>query len=338
MNSDPDTIRSFLFKLLEHFSPTVSSPSGRGADRDQSAPTSPPNVASEEAAASGSGYSQGQSSRFVGTDAESDIPLSELGEMPAVQDHFQAVLKRRLQAEIEQNPPLFPWESELQEYPIELTETPTPVWLTQLRSLSLPTQLPDEVLSELLTRCQAILQESLQPGVRLVRAVESLFPEQPQAVNQIADLMLTAATARSTELQDFRELQAAFPEGYAGANPQQQVTLAMLAARDILDALTLTLTPETPTCQRQWRTEQGMVTLAVSHEVGNPDTLLIQVALPAAGYVRLTETGAAATAASADTLTLRLPRPDPQHTYSLTVTLTAAADSPLAFAIAWRNA
>ncbi|NJR51387.1 MAG: hypothetical protein HC780_19205 [Leptolyngbyaceae cyanobacterium CSU_1_3] len=40
---------------------------------------------------------------------EEDMLLKP-GEIPAVQDRFHALLKRRLQFEIEQKPPLFPWE------------------------------------------------------------------------------------------------------------------------------------------------------------------------------------------------------------------------------------
>ncbi|TAF09903.1 MAG: PatU, partial [Nostocales cyanobacterium] len=41
----------------------------------------------------------------------------ELGEIPTVQERFQAVIKRRLQIEIQNHPPLFPWESQIVEYP-----------------------------------------------------------------------------------------------------------------------------------------------------------------------------------------------------------------------------
>src|SRR4051812_1174767 len=37
----------------------------------------------------------------------------QLGEIPTVQDRFQAVLKHRLQIQAQDHPPLFPWETEL---------------------------------------------------------------------------------------------------------------------------------------------------------------------------------------------------------------------------------
>ncbi len=41
----------------------------------------------------------------------------QLGEIPTVQDRFQAVLKHRLQIQSPNHPPLFPWETQLIDYP-----------------------------------------------------------------------------------------------------------------------------------------------------------------------------------------------------------------------------
>ncbi|MEL7144715.1 MAG: hypothetical protein AAGL08_21240, partial [Cyanobacteria bacterium J06573_11] len=45
------------------------------------------------------------------------------GEIHAVQERFQSLLKQRLLLEYENNPPLFPWESEVSEYPAEVGES-----------------------------------------------------------------------------------------------------------------------------------------------------------------------------------------------------------------------
>ena len=42
--------------------------------------------------------------------------LFKSGERPAVQDRFYSLIKHRLRAEIERNPPRFPWETEALEY------------------------------------------------------------------------------------------------------------------------------------------------------------------------------------------------------------------------------
>ncbi|NER00615.1 MAG: hypothetical protein F6K30_28630, partial [Cyanothece sp. SIO2G6] len=90
----------------------------------------------------------------------------ELGEMSAVQDRFYAVLKRRLQTEIEQNPPLFPWESEVLEYETEAIATPlVPVsaWMQRIRA-RLPVPMSEQVLATLFSQCQSIVHRSQQQG------------------------------------------------------------------------------------------------------------------------------------------------------------------------------
>jgi hypothetical protein len=261
-------------------------------------------------------------------------PTSQLGDLPAVQDHFQAVLKRRLQIEISQNPPLFPWESGLEEYPAELAAAPLP-WLMQLRSLQLPTTLPEDILVGLLNRCQELMAESLQPGIQLVKAVENLFPDQPQAMNQIAGLVLANATVRSSTTQDVETLRAAFPEGYEGANPQQQVTLTMLAAKDILDTLTLTVSPNNPTVQREWLTTEGKITLSAQHQAGTPNQVKLEVDMPQAGQLSLPTIGQTVAQTRPGTLSLSLPDPTRNVAYPLEIHFNDFDAVPLRFSIKW---
>ena len=260
-------------------------------------------------------------------------PLPQLGDMPAVQSHFQTILKRRLQIEIEQTPPLFPWESELQEYPIDAPAIELPMWLAQLQSLRLPTPLPDDILVTLLERCQGLAQQALQPGLKLVQAVESLFPDQPQAIDQIAGLVLATGTARDSQPQDFQALKAAFPGGYAGANPQQQVTLAMLAARDIFDALTLKVTADAPTMSRHWQTNRGLVTLTATYEPGAIARLHLEADLPAAGHLEIGSLGETVTQTGPGILNLMVSDPEPERLYSLEVGLGDPEGSTLTFTL-----
>lgn len=51
------------------------------------------------------------------SESEDKLYPFQLGEIPAVQTRFQAVLKRRLQNQVQDNPPLFPWETQLVDYP-----------------------------------------------------------------------------------------------------------------------------------------------------------------------------------------------------------------------------
>jgi hypothetical protein len=343
MKSDADTIRSFLIGLLEHFSRLDASPSGQVDERTDTAvqpglaPNSP--TAAEMASASASDSAVGDASLASSQFSSPEVPpISELGELPSVQDHFQTVLKRRLQIEISQNPPRFPWESRVADYPVELSETSAYPWLVQLRSLSLPTPLPDDILAGLLNRCQELITESLQPGVQLVKAVENLFPDQPQAMDQIAGLVLANATVRSsTATRDMTALQAAFPDGYDGANPQQQVTLTMLAAKDILATLTLALTPQQPMQQRRWQTSEGAVAITAQYQTGTPHQISLAVEVPCASQMTVPTLGQTVTQTGPGVLNLTLPNPIADTTYPVEVHFSGTETAPLTFAIRWSN-
>ena len=345
MKRDSDSIRSFLLGLLEYFSWTVSSPSGKVDDLDET--LSQANSMSKPLGTSSINQEgpplpqvQKSSSSAFSSDLSMKMPpLSELGEMPAVQNHLQTVLKRRLQTEIDQRPPLFPWESDLQEYPIDISVTAPAPWLTQLRSLQLPTALPEDILAGLLSRCQDLIAESLQPGIQLIKAVETLFPDQPQAMDQIAGLVLANATVRksSNQQEEMKVLEAAFPEGYEGANPQQQVTLAMLAAKDILDALAITLTSQTPEVQREWSTTEGNVKLTAHYQPGTPNQINISVELPQAGQLSLPNVGQTVTQNRPGTLSLSVLEPEVGVAYPLEIHLGDCEWMPLTFSILWNE-
>ena len=339
MKSDADTIRNFLIGLLEHFSRIDSSPSGPVDDftNPGSISSSPNQTMSASTASTNASDSATveSSSTFTHPPSTEIPPLSELGELPSVQDHFQTVLKRRLQLEITQNPPRFPWESNVTDYPVELAESSAQPWLLQLRSLPLPTTLPDDILAGLLNRCQELIADSLQPGIQLVRAVENLFPDQPQAMDQIAGLVLANATVRSTATRDVAALKAAFPDGYAGANPQQQVTLTMLAAKDILDTLTLSLTSETPTQQREWLTSEGNVTITAHYQTGIPGQISLAATVPCASQMTIPTSGQTVTQTRPGILNLTLPEPATTEAYPVEISFSDTEAAPLRFAIRW---
>ncbi|WP_137455171.1 PatU [Halomicronema hongdechloris] len=217
-----------------------------------------------------------------------------------MQDRFQALLKRQLQLDIERRPPLFPWEKELQDYPVDMpselaSTTPGPLpylWLHQLRSLSLPTPLPDELLDTLLQRCQALIQRPLKSGVRLVKVVETLFPEQPQAVERLAGMVLTPAY-RGQLMTDPGTTELTYDQ----ANPQQQMALSLLAARQIFDTLILDLSAQQPQVSRQWMTDVGLLRLTASYEA-EAARVMVQAELPAAGRVSLGQAPQRATSTS----------------------------------------
>lgn len=211
------------------------------------------------------------------------------GEIPAVQDRFHALLKHRLLQEAQKNPPLFPWEKEAVDYDTELSRTEAQpalvaasVWLQHIRHMNLPIPMPEAVMTELLARCQSVLFSSLREGAKLVRAVDTLFPGQSQLLNNVAGyVMVSPARSKVAKLQDLAiEIGEELPQSYEGAIETQQMALSLLAAREILSTLMLTVSTDQPQLEREWLTELGAFTLKVGYE---SERLSIEAMLPCGG-------------------------------------------------------
>jgi len=272
----------------------------------------------------------------------------DLGELPAVQDRFHALLKRRLEAEIQLNPPLFPWEAELHDYdasdagfahaayaaeapvPVSRSRVPAGLWLSQLQSFNLPVALPDAVLAKLFRRCQTAIRSSMREGTKLVHAVEELFPEREQVLNYLAGLVLTApARSPATAPADAHSLQ-----NYEAAEPAQQMVLSLLAAREILAALTLAVAPQQPV-EREWLTDLGALRLTVSYHPEQSNRLRVEGHLPMGGALLLRGEAVEASAhrENAGFLSVELGDVAIAESYELEVALTDMQEAPLVFAI-----
>lgn len=266
-----------------------------------------------------------------------------LGETITVHDRFHNLLKRRLQAEIQLRPPLFPWETEITDY--ESTESaslmvesvmPTRCWTAQLQNLNLPVPLPEKVLAQLLERCQGLVQSSLLEGAKIVQAVESLFPDQSQVLNQLAQVVMMSP-ARSGGPQLSEAVRQHLPPNYESANQKQQMLLSLLAAREIVGSLNLTVSAQRPLIERQWQTEVGPLLLEIQYQVTEKAALRAQVWLPAAGSLKFSaEAGGAAVVAQrpdSGYLSVELPEPQLQQRYLLAVQLVDLDQAPLIFSI-----
>lgn len=213
------------------------------------------------------------------------------GEIPAVQDRFHALLKRRLLIEAQQKPPVFPWEKETVDYDAEtLPEAQSvlaaaSVWLSHIRHMNLPIPLPEAVMTELLARCQAALFSSLREGARLVQAVDTLFPGQSQLLNNVAGyVMISPARSTKTSLQDLAtEIGEELPASFDSAIETQQMALSLLAAREIMSTLMLKVSAQQPQIEREWLTELGAFTLQIVYEA---DRLQIEAVLPCGGSLQ----------------------------------------------------
>ncbi len=261
----------------------------------------------------------------------------QLGEIPTVQERFQAVLKRRLQSQIQDHPPLFPWESQFKDYP-DYVDNPSmalvPSWgLTQARaSLNLPIDLPERIIRQLLEKCQALVTSSLPLGAKLVQAVESLFPNEQQTINDLASLVLRSpyrSTALASQVPnlggDYLELQ-----------PRQQMALSLMAAKQMLDNLTLPISATNAVVERQWLTSAGAINLKVEYQPQGKDALLwVQADLPTTGTLKVLGNGSASMAQSSSPgcLSIEITVAQPRQPYTVEIKLTEEDQQPLTFLI-----
>ncbi len=345
MNRDPEDIQRHLLMLLRDLFPTASptdieaASQALGREMGEAPPTVPPDAPrlpdSADATPSGS---------EVDASWPRD-PAFNFGDVPAVQDRFHALLKHRLQSEIQHHPPLFPWESELQDYeasPAGVGEaaiapggqSPLRVWMRQLANLTLPVAVPETILANVLAQCQTVAQSSLREGSKLVKAVEQLFPEQDQSLNYLAGLVMAGAT-RSDATMTAQPNNKNFPASYEAAIPAQQMVLTLLAAREILNSLTLTVSPQRPVTNQQWATSLGPVDVHLQYDGSDRQgTLRAQVTCPTGGTVSLqhADGGAIAQRPTPGLLEVALPDTAPHQSYQLVISLADQAE-PLTFAV-----
>jgi hypothetical protein len=261
----------------------------------------------------------------------------QLGEIPTVQERFQAVLKRRLQIQIQNHPPLFPWESQLIEYPDYVDEpslalVPTWGWMAQQSKLNLPIILPERVFQQLLEKCQVLLTSSLPLGAKLVQVVEEFFPNDTQTLNNLAGLVLRSTYRSSVDALAIPNIQS----DYSALLERQKMALSLLAAKQLLDNLTVPLSPSNPVAQREWLTSAGALTLKVEyHSQGQLRKLHVQGELPTHGTLKLYGNGieASAQSLSPGSLSVELHCGQPNQTYTLEVEFPEVDQQPLLFVI-----
>jgi hypothetical protein len=273
--------------------------------------------------------------------------LYDLGEMPTVQNRFQAILKRRLQVEIERHPPLFPWETELSDYEPDPSDAvadswvpPVRLWMPQLFNVSLPVALPENVLAQLLDACSEAVYSRRQLGAKLVHAVESLFPDHFQSLNQLAGIVLlspiTGGGVRSDRTLNSNLTEQLQALTYEEATAEQKMTMALLAAKEIISALTVPISPTQTPVERQWQTAVGVVTVQAEYQVqdGVPK-LRVTARLPRGGSLTLRTPQASASTQRIYPGLLSVESFDlqPNHTYPLEIRFHDSEQTPLIFAI-----
>jgi hypothetical protein len=271
----------------------------------------------------------------------SESSLLELGDIPAVQERFYTLLKRRLRAEIERNPPLFPWETEVYDYSSEGSDwatsemVPGKLWTIQLQQLNLPVPMPETLINSLFDQCQAVVQSSLREGAKLVQVVESLFPGQSTTLNQLAGFVLASPVRSGAAVVQSRPDSPAFPKDYEAATPAQQMALSLIAAREIINSLTMQVSPSQSKAERSWQTAAGLLQLETEYQPQTVHRLRIQAQLPCEGSIRFTHEDAQTVAqrSTPGYVSVELFNPEPDRIYPLEVCLQGAEQPPITFAV-----
>jgi len=278
---------------------------------------------------------------------------SNWGEIPTVQQRFQTILKQRIQAEIDDRLPLFPWETSISDY--ELDE-PIPVaaasylnalkqWLPQLNTLNFAHKLPEAVLAQVLQGCFTVVATPRKLGSQIVKAVGELFPEGGQSLNDVAGLVLAGGFPGRGAVM---ATEAIAPEvtDYSSATLDQQMALSLMAARQIIDTLTLSVSAARPQLHRQWQTVYGAVDLQLTYQGGqelsrrglNP-SLRVQVWLPKGGKMTIDNPHDSVMTERAypGYLSAELFDLQPNQLYPLEIKLLEGEQTPLSFAISVTN-
>ncbi len=245
------------------------------------------------------------------------------GEIPTVENRLHKLIKDRMQIEIADRLPLFPWESSLMDYETELD---SPLWLPQL--LQLPYRVPEDILVRILQACLSVVA-NLEPQVaKLVKAVDFLFP---------GDIDLSDRAYQVMPVRDAGEVLSADLD-YTTADYTQQKLISLLTAKEILQRLTLVVGARQRQQHKQWQTSSGNIDILLQY-VESPGRARLEVWLPNGGRITIATPTSPISVDSncSGRWTSELTNLVPGRLYPLTIQLSQAEQVPLRFAIGIAN-
>jgi hypothetical protein len=184
-------------------------------------------------------------------------------------------------------------------------------------------------MAQLLDACSEAVYSRRQLGAKLVNAVENLFPDQFSSLNQLAGMVLLTPPRSGERLQ-------AFSGSYETAATEQQMTLALLAAKKIISALTVPISATETPVERQWQTSVGVVTMQANYQIQDGvSKLQVSGRLPRGGSLTLRTPQASATSQRTYPGYLSVESYDlqPNQSYPLEIRFHDSEQTPLIFAI-----
>ncbi len=165
-----------------------------------------------------------------------------------------------------------------------------------------------------------------------MRAVEDLFPGQTEALNYLAGNVIMAP-ARSPNAATTEP-----PLQYDAVTPDQQMVLSLLAARELMNALSFRLSAAEPRAERQWQTEAGVLMLQAEYVQGADSCVRLQARLPVGGSITVRHRDVQTMAQRPTTGRVGVDLLDPQPAMNYVVEIRLAGiEQPLTFAL-WLDA
>lgn len=283
-------------------------------------------------------------------------PSFAMGDLPTVQQHFQTLIRNRIRTEMHRRPPRFPWEPPSvaiedlhyqDDFQTEVQHQQRS-WLPQLSRL-LPIQVPETVLLQLFAACTANVGSVHPQSRKMVDAVRSVFPDYWSTLNEVVNrirlspALMGARDAAQTRAEQQRLAQV-LPADYEQASLEQQMAIAVILAKTLLDQLSLQLSPYRTTQSCTWSSywgdiqvqahlDRALATRPPSSRSTGP--LTVTLVLPIGGSLTVKTPGDSSTQqlAQAGELRLTLPRVTWGQTYVLELQLHHPEASPLQLAV-----
>ncbi|MGB0560893.1 MAG: hypothetical protein ACPGVO_03715 [Spirulinaceae cyanobacterium] len=292
---------------------------------------------------------RGEAAPMIGGEsAQTPQPFAK-GDLSTVYKRFEQLIRDRIRDEVQTNPPRFPWEQGMAiedlHYVDDFNPLLNPAWLPQLQNL-LPLQIPEQTLLTLLGACNQVVGSVQPQGMKLADATKVLFPGYGTKLNDVLNrirlsptLALESARDSTAHSEQARaRLARVLPASYQAASLEQQMAIAVLLAKGILDRLTVQLTPRRPSQTSVWQSTAGEMQLHVATDAQRPwgqSPLMISATLPEAGQLTLVTPSQTWQYPCDGRGELRVQFADwePGQTYLLAMGLDADPDNALQFAL-----
>ena len=252
-----------------------------------------------------------------------------MSDFSIVEDRFHEILKQRLTKEIETNPPLFPWENEIVEYPMDIYDDIAKVnsWFPEL---PLPIQLPLKVFSNLLESCLNTIDSFDPQPAKMVKVVSQLFPNNLQFLNNEAGKIAIAGVTRgAATLEKVQDLDL---EDYDHCSLEQKMTISLLVAQQILNNLIINLSQAQSSLEKEWEINAGKIAVKANYLIDSTQ-IEITVKLPEAGEISWYEDEQIKTINCDSSKTFYFNNIESEKIYYVNITLCSSTQTALKFGI-----